>query len=325
MTTTKTTLALLDDDDDQSKIERANAAFIKYPRIRAIHERILECQRLSRLAQEPQCMILEGMPGAGKSSLVRDYVQAFPPYRGPRGLIIPALYVETPSPVTVKGMASTMLHSMSDPLWYKGTQTAMDLRLQHYIKACEVELVILDDFHHLIERHKPHTVRTVANWIKVLIKQTERPFLMVCIEGTSDQILGDIDNRQLSRLFAVRETLVPFSWDVREPATIKAFDQFIKRAECALDMPLHLTIPRVNFLYRVHQATKGIVTHIMNLLRSAQMIAIKHERKTIWLDDFADAYTARLSYEVNLSKNPFHQKYKVPDAVAKVQPMLETN
>jgi hypothetical protein len=324
MTTTHNTLALFD-DDGRSKIERANAAFIKYPRIRAIHERILECQRLSRLAQEPQCMILEGVPGAGKSTLVRDYVQAFPTYRGPNGLIIPALYVETPSPVTVKGMASTMLQSIGDPLWHKGTQTAMDLRLQHYIKACEVEIIILDDFHHLIERHKPHTVRTVANWIKVLIKQTGRSFLMVCIEGTSDQILGDVDNRQLSRLFAVRETLAPFSWDIRDPATIKAFHQFLKRAECALDMPIHLTIPRINFLYRVHQATNGVVAHIMNLLRSAQMMAMKCERKTIWLDDFADAYTARLSYEVKRSKNPFHQKYTVPEGVANAQPILETD
>lgn len=321
MTTTQTSLAMFD-DDGRSKIERANAAFIKYPRIRTIHERILECQRLSRLAQEPQCMILEGVPGAGKSSLVREYVQAFPRYREPNGLIIPALYVETPSPVTVKGMASTMLQSMGDPLWHKGTQTAMDLRLQHYIKACAVEIIILDDFHHLIERHKPQTVRTVANWIKVLIKQTGRSFLMVCIEGTSDQILGDVDNRQLSRLFAVRETLAPFSWDIRNPAIIKAFDQFLTRAECALDMPLHLTIPRINFLYRVHQATNGVVAHIMNLLRSAQMMAMKRKRKTIWLDDFADAYTARLAYEVKLSQNPFHQQYPVPEHVANAQPML---
>ena len=87
---------------------------------------------------------------------------------------------------------------------------SLNSRLIKLLKACQVELVILDDFHHLIDTETDRVLAKVSDWLKVLIKETGIPFLVVGMEGKVERILRA--NAQLSRLFAARETLLPFAW-----------------------------------------------------------------------------------------------------------------
>ena len=114
-------------------------------------EDIEECQELSKVAEEPQCMSLEGPTGAGKTTLIKDYARQFPRHETGPATLIPVFYLETPSPVTVKGLAQKMLEELGDPAAHKGNQPALNSRLIHLIRECGVELVILDDFQHLID------------------------------------------------------------------------------------------------------------------------------------------------------------------------------
>lgn len=171
-------------DETRSLLAQANTALIRYPRFKALHNDIRECQEMSRLANEPQCMSLEGVTGAGKSTLVQDYVALFPRVEQSDGTRIPIFYAETPSPVTVKGMAATLLAHLGDPAAHHGTLWAMNFRLIHLMMACQLELVILDDFHHLIDKETNRILEQVSDWLKVLIKETGIPFLVVGIEGT---------------------------------------------------------------------------------------------------------------------------------------------
>src|SRR5258708_26672816 len=98
--------------DNDSILARANSALIRYPLFKELHEDIQRCQRLSRLAGEPQCMCLEGVTGAGKTTLVRDYAAQFSRTEEEYGFRVPVFYLETPSPVTVKGMAAAMLEKL---------------------------------------------------------------------------------------------------------------------------------------------------------------------------------------------------------------------
>ncbi len=59
------------------QLVKANAALVRYPRFNELHQDIRLCQEMSKIAGEPQCMILEGIAGAGKSTLVKNYSAAF--------------------------------------------------------------------------------------------------------------------------------------------------------------------------------------------------------------------------------------------------------
>ena len=197
-----------------------NVSLIRYPRFNELHNDIEFCQELSLTAGEPQCMVLEGLTGAGKSTLVQAYADAFPRYETDLGTKIPVFYVETPSPVTIKGMAARILEELGDPAAHRGARWSMDSRIVKYIKACEVKLVILDDFHHLIDRETNRVLETVSDWLKVIIKETGIPYLVVGIEGKVELILQA--NQQLSRLFAIREILRPFVWNPSNEAAIQS-------------------------------------------------------------------------------------------------------
>ena len=112
----------------------------------------------------------------------------------------------------------------------------MNSRLIQYIKHCQVQLVILDDFHHLIDKETNRVLETVSDWLKVLIKETGVMFLVVGIEGKVEQILEA--NPQLSRLFAVRETLEPFRYDPGAEHLILQFARFVQYTETVIETPL---------------------------------------------------------------------------------------
>lgn len=291
------------DDKTRSLLAQANTALIRYPRFKALHKDIRECQELSRLANEPQCMSLEGVTGAGKSTLMRDYVALFPRIEQKDGTRIPIFYAETPSPVTVKGMAATLLAQLGDPAAYRGTLWAMNYRLIRLMIDCQVELVILDDFHHLIDKETNRILEQVSDWLKVLIKETGIPFLVVGIDGKVERILEA--NAQLSRLFAVRQTLEPFRCDPSDEASIQEFGQFVQYAEQAITIPLPVTISRLELLHRLHYATEGVVGNLMNLLRYSAWLTRQDNQESITLSTLAAAFDKRLAKHIKKKSNPF--------------------
>ncbi len=287
-------------EDARTRIDRA---VIQYPRLGALHNDIRTCQRLSRETGEPQCMALSGLPGAGKTTLATWYTAAFPRVRVEGTLRIPVLYIETPSPATVKSVASRMLRELGDPVHARGTLWSMNGRLIDYIKECEVTLVILDDLHHLIDRETNQVLMQVSEWLKVLIKETAVPFLTISIEGAADEILRA--NDQLSRLFPVRETLRPFRWDTADADAITEFSQFVAFAERSVAMEIDRATPRIDALCRMHYATHGVVAYIMTLLRYAALQAQGRGHGTIEMPDLEYAFAERLAKHVRREHNPF--------------------
>jgi len=290
-------------NETRSLLAQANTALIRYPRFKALHNDIRECQEMSRLANEPQCMCLEGVTGAGKSTLVQDYVALFPRVEQTGGTRIPIFYAETPSPVTVKGMAATLLYRLGDPAANHGTLWAMNYRLIRLMVDCQVELVILDDFHHLIDKETNRILEQVSDWLKVLIKETGIPFMVVGIEGKVERILET--NSQLSRLFAVRQTLEPFRCDPSDENSLREFSRFVQYTEQVIGMPLPVALSRLELLYRLHYVTEGVVGNLMNLLRYAAWLARQQNQAAITLPILATAFDKRLAKHIKKNANPF--------------------
>jgi hypothetical protein len=290
-------------DSLSTSLMRAGTALIEYPRFKELHREILQCQQISKLLGEPQCMSLEGITGAGKTTLVRTYADSFERIVTEAGVTIPVFYVEVPSPVTIRDLAQEALRQLGDPAYDKGTRAALTIRLVELIKACGVELVILDDFQHLIDSETNHILAEVSDWLKVLIKKTNVPFLVVGIEGRVEIILKA--NPQLSRLFPAREKLEPFGWDWSQEETIQDFSRFVNYVEQAIEQHLTGDLPRLELLYRLHYATNGVVGNLMNLMLNTAFLASKRGQSSLELGLLSLAFRKRLAEHLQGKVDPF--------------------
>ncbi|MCI0397588.1 MAG: TniB family NTP-binding protein [Chloroflexi bacterium] len=285
------------------QIGESEFVLIRYPRFNELHDEIRRCRELSRMSGEALCMVLKGMTGAGKSTVVKAYAGQAARYETAGGTKIPIFYVGVPSPVTVKGLASAMLEKLGDPLAEKGTLWAMNARLIRYLRACEVKLVIVDDVHHLIDKETNRVIEQVSDWLKVLIKEGGIPFLIVGTEGKVEEILQT--NSQLKRLVAIKATLRPFPWDPNQPETIKDFGRFVKYAVESVSLPLSEEVPAAEMLYRLHYATDGVIGEIMILIRTAAILAREEGREVLTLPLLSAAFQKREGDGPPRKINPF--------------------
>jgi ABC-type dipeptide/oligopeptide/nickel transport system ATPase subunit len=245
---------------------------IEYPRFKELYDYILMCKTLSEEMGEANCMVLEGCTGAGKTTLAKTFASAFARREDEFGVAIPVLYTETPSPVTEKSLAARLLNCFGDPGATRSPLWAIDQRLREYMVRCSVDLVILDDFQHFLDS-RGNAIAIASDWLKVLIKDCNVPFLIVGQEGQVEAILQS--NPQLSRLFAVRENLSPFLNRNKEEK--QEFAKFVKLAVKNTGLEFDESLQIGELIYRIYQATNGVVANVVNLLHTAAYLAREAE------------------------------------------------
>jgi len=291
-----------------SKGERlalAETVFIRYPRLKELYTKIDFCRTHSQIAAEPECMLITGETGAGKTTLIEWYAGDFPIRETPKKLIVPVLVVTVPSPATVKGLASAMLEALGDPASDKGAVSSLTLRLKNYIRDCAVELIFLDEFQHFDDRQSKNVLKTISDWLKNLINQTWRPIVLVGMPGC-ESVLETKGNGQLKRRFSSREQIAPFTWD--PPDNIDEFRQLLKRIDDAMPLLKESHLAETSTAFLIYSATDGVITFVMRLLRKAAALAIESGSEQIDHSILAQAYEERLAQHFKTRPNPFESQ-----------------
>jgi len=283
---------------------------VVYPRLVELYDDIQECCLLSVQTREAHCMALEGPSGAGKSWMIRNFIREYPRCEHPHHTEVPVFYAEIPLPATIKDTASKMLEALGDPGFEKGTLGGMTRRLVGLLGSCQVQLVVLDDIHHLIAADTDRVLETVAGWLKTLIKTTRIPFVVIGVEGRVTRVLKS--SAELSRLFAVREKLEPFSWDASKPETLETLDSFVDRIEKLIGVEFSPELPREEWLARLHYATDGIVSWLMEMLLAAKLRSPRSAEgcsTVLTRDSLERAFRKRMSHVVEHKVNPFLEQH----------------
>lgn len=273
---------------------------IEYPRMKRLLALIEECHEDSRYSLEPQCLLLTGDTGTGKSTLVSQYLKKYPRRQTSEGSIISVFHAAIPAQASIKGVVTRLLSSLGDPSAGRGTTVNQTYRLYKLIENCKVELIILDEFQHLIDENSQQVLNTVANWVKSLINETRVPVVLIGMPWSNTILL---QNPQLRRRFMVNEVLSPFQWGDSESA--REFRLFLLLLDRALpfNVPSNLWGPEIAFRFFV--ASQGVIAHLMSLARRAATIAVKSSAESITLEHLSQAFKRQIGTDFLVPGDPF--------------------
>jgi hypothetical protein len=257
----------------------------------------------------PPCLAILGETGAGKTTLVQEWLTRNNHTRSEtsQGSLIPYLYVSVPAKASIKGTAAAFLTTLGDPNPGRGTQWNMVTRLHTLLKSCQVRMIFVDEFQHILDRDTQRVLNAVTDFLKDIINQSNIPMILIGQKGEAEPILQA--NPQLSRRVGSPRYMNPFQWDRSQPKTISEFRTLMETID--LELPLDPSgLGKEDMAYRFFYATNGYLGWIMHLIRHAGHLAIKERCSTLNRVLLQHAYDACIAGTIMGEKkmNPFSVK-----------------
>lgn len=284
----------------ERRMELAEKIYVFYPHLQEVFARMGDCHQKSKRSLEPRCLFISGLSGCGKTSTAKYYLKGFPQIEEEEGKTVPVLFSAILAPATVKSVVTGMLESIGDPCADMGTTVSQTLRLIKLIKKCKVELIILDEFQHLIDRESAKILQNVANWLKTLINETKIPVVLFGMPW-SDVILRA--NSQLKRRFQARLELNAFDWKTQEGQN--DLRRLLKIVDDRLPLMEPSNLADFHMAFRFYCASRGIIDTVMRIIIAATEIALRRKQEKITLDCLAKAYEDEIGMSDPELGNPF--------------------
>ena len=255
---------------------------------------------------EPYFLLLIGESGTGKSTLVQEWRERNTPD-------VPSLYIAMPVPATLKSFLVTGLAALGDPRFLEGTTREMAQRFSEWLKATEMQMIFVDDIQHLIERTGTSGISRsradVLSFLFQLSKDLNLPLVLIGLPETL--VLLQVSPRWERRLYPPR-ALDPYDWDAARPETVRDFCRLMH----AIDQSLPLDgsdLGKEEMAARFFLASKGILSQVMRLVRTATLQAIEEEASMLSLEGLARAYEQRIA-------NTFRSTYEETTLGRKLRP-----
>ena len=216
-------------------------------------------------------MLLMGMPGLGKSSILASYIKhhlnARDDLESEEGSREPIILVSVPAEPTLKTMIQEIILASGYQGSIKGTIGELKQKLDELIVQRGVEMLVFDEFQHFLREQAKSNTRGVVNHIKLLMDKHK---LAVIMAGTPPGYRSIAQFEELYQRFAHRQIrLKPFRID--SPQELRVFGNYM--SACTRFMRKHeveiVQIANEEMLFRLFLATKGIPRLISHLFRTA--------------------------------------------------------
>lgn len=281
---------------------------VQHHEYESIMATISKCHNSFIAEEKPQNLRLEGVSGVGKSTLLSAYRDSYPRYDTDGKTIVPILYICLPSRPSENAIYSSMLDCLGDPFAFQGRTNDLRMRLIKLINGCEVQMLIIDEIHHLLDRGRLKTHMAHADALKMLMEDLRRP---VILSGAPRSFELFRLNTQLRGRFKSVRTLMPFS------ICGETKEEMFKKLVRTLMKGEGFTNPRffeeADHLQRLFYATDGILRNLVDLLAAAYDIAFLHSSTEVSMPYLSEVFQTWIrsteSGKKNVNPNPFGKNF----------------
>lgn len=275
----------MDTRTDRKAYSIVDTTLIPHPTFLRTVDRIEQCFKAMDASTDPVCIAIVGESRTGKSRALEHVEINHPTCRQESGIVAPFVRIRVPSKPTVKGLCEILLHKLGDPLYEKGTENAMTLRLVRLMTEEKTVILALDEFQHFYDKTTRRVQHHVADWLKVLVDEAQ---VGLVVTGLPSCLAVIQQNEQLSGRFMAPVRLHRFDWMIDDHRS--DFVGILDGMQAALrefDMP---DVASDEMAFRFYCATGGLIGYVAKVLKQAVWNALDAGRRMIKLADLSDAY-----------------------------------
>jgi Cdc6-like AAA superfamily ATPase len=274
--------------------EKVKKIIVEHPRYEKIQEKIEEIHILSRGSVQADNLFLYGGTGVGKSTILREYTDKFSRKIIEGNTKIPILYFRVPVGATPKSVASSMLLAMKDPNYDKGAESNQTDRILNFVEKCGVEMVIIDEFQHLIDRDTNHVLNRASDWVKKFSEDVNIPIILA---GMTESKKIFRHNDQLDRRFTEKVEMKGFDFSTHEDQI--EFRVFLNSIDEQLPFAERANLGDVKMAERFFYASNGNPYYVNKILQEATVFAAKSGNDKIDLNHLYSAFNL-----IKIAKRP---------------------
>lgn len=265
---------------DLEGIRRVRNMYVEYSQPRMALNALADFHNIYGNSQDGSCMCLVGDSGTGKSKIIQQYVTLTK-----RAGNLTVLAVSCPSRTSSKSILVRMLEALKDPAPTKGTETELERRVKLQLELHGIEMVIIDEFQHLLDPTNQRINSEAASWVKSQINEMQLPFVLAGLPEC-ETILSTCDqwNRRLSK----RIELSPFQRTRKQD--VLEYLGFLKAVSDALPFTNPSFLFEGSFAVRLLDATQGRIGLIMRIIVRAAEVAFVARDREFKISHFSQAY-----------------------------------
>lgn len=290
--------------ESEKTANKVKQIFIQSPQLTDIIDDISDCREYSDGIHEPDCMIVVGDTGSGKTTLINKYLDRNPRSETMNGSVVPILSTSLPPNATPITASEQLLSDLGDPLAFSRGSDPVKIAVEmgELMKLCGVELIIIDEFQHMIDRKSRTILHSAADWLKMLIVHSKIP---VVLFGMPYSVVILEANNQLAGRFELQHTLEPFRLDNKENRTL--YKTFLIMLDEALPFHEPSALASPDMMKRIYAFSQGNLRRIRKLINRSARLALRDNSNKILLEHFARA-APKVSKAACEKQNPFRVK-----------------
>jgi hypothetical protein len=258
----------------------------------------------------PGCLLV-GPTQSGKSTVLHTYQDRLNSPEQLESHRIPALMVTLTAHQTRKGLAQDILRAIEafgyETLWWRGTEAVLLDRVQTYVRKLGVEILMLDEFHHLVDSDRGKVAASVAETIKWLLIEAVAPVVMSGIDAAWRPLRANPQLAARCEPAIQLNPLDPTKTEDRELFRDFLSDYLVEFEDLGLARNATAVLRQATVPDCIHESAGGVLGEACNLLKAALALAVLDGREEIDEEDLAAAQESRRGVFDPPGRNPFRE------------------